>query len=122
MTKTFHNESFKELRGFTQFATIFFQSLICADFFLFLRLTQIFLGMCSKIALCSLLGQPGFCLIFILSKNKGFQPGAILHPSSSSMRECDPDIQKNLSLKKHFFSSKITKTLKKSKFQRQLQI
>ena len=108
----------------TQFATIFFQSLIYADFFLFLRLTQIFLGMCSKIALCSLLGQPGFCLTFILSKNKGFQPGAILkmHPSSSSMRECDPDIQEKLSLKKHFFSPKITKTLKKCKFQRQLKV
>ena len=34
--------------------------------------------MCLKIALYSLFEQPGFCLIFISSKNKSFQPGALL--------------------------------------------
>ena len=33
---------------------------------------------CLKITLYSLFGQPGFCLIFILSKNKGFQSVALL--------------------------------------------
>ena len=39
----------------------------------------------------SLFGQPGFCLIFILSKNKVFQSGALLKmpPSSIFMKEFD---------------------------------
>ena len=39
----------------------------------------------------SLFGQPGFCLIFILSKNKVFQSGALLKmpPSSLFMKEFD---------------------------------
>ena len=39
----------------------------------------------------SLFGQPGFCLIFILSKNKVFQSGALLKmpPSSPFMKESD---------------------------------
>ena len=33
--------------------------------------------MCLKTALYSFFGQPGFCLIFIFSKNKDFQSGAL---------------------------------------------
>ena len=49
----------------------------------------------------SLFGQPEFCLIFILSKNNDFQPGALLKlpPSSTSMEEFGLDIQKKISLK-----------------------
>ena len=51
--------------------------------------------MCLKIALYSLFGKPAFSLSFILSKNKGFQPGALLKmpPSYPSMEEFGPDIQ-----------------------------
>ena len=58
--------------------------------------------MCSKIELYSLFGQPGFCLISILSKKKkkkrerDFQSVALLKmpPSSPSMEEFCLDIQK----------------------------
>ena len=43
-----------------------------------------------------LFGQSGFCLIFILSKNKSFRYGPLLkmHPSSPPMKEFVPEIQK----------------------------
>ena len=49
-----------------------------------------------EIALYSLFGQPGFSLILILGKNKGFQFGALLKmpPSSLSLKEFGLDIQK----------------------------
>ena len=46
--------------------------------FLLLGEALIFWWMHLKIALYSLFRQPGFCLIFILSKNKGFQSGTLL--------------------------------------------
>ena len=54
--------------------------------------------MFSKIELYSLFGQPGFCLIFILSKKKrdrDFQSVPLLKmpPSSPSMEELCLDIQ-----------------------------
>ena len=41
-------------------------------------------------------GYPGFCLIFILSKNKGFQSGALTKMPTPfpSMEEFSLDIQK----------------------------
>ena len=40
--------------------------------------------------------KTGFCLIFVLRKNKGFQSEALLKilPTSLSMEEFAPDIQK----------------------------
>ena len=51
--------------------------------------------MCSEIILYSLFRWPSFCLIFILSKNEGFQSRALLKmpPSSPSMEEFGLDIQ-----------------------------
>ena len=45
--------------------------------------------------LYSLLGQPGFYFIFMLSKNKGFQTGALLKmpPSSLSMKKLRLEIR-----------------------------
>ena len=67
--------------------------------------------MCLKIALYSLFGQPGFCLIFILSKKKSFQSEALLKmpPSSPSMEEFGRDKQN----KQRFIFPKIRKTQKK---------
>ena len=67
--------------------------------------------MCLKIALYSLFGQPGFCLIFILSKNKGFQSKALLKmpPSFLSMEEFGRDKQN----KQRLIFPKIRKTHKK---------
>ena len=73
--------------------------------------------MYSKIALHSLFGQPGFYLIFILSKKKGFQSGAILKtpPSSPPMKEFTVGIQKQISLReaKTYLSEKNKNILKK---------
>ena len=46
-----------------------------------LMMTRIGPDMCLKM---SLFGQPWFCLIFILSKNKGFQPGTLQKMPTSS--------------------------------------
>ena len=64
--------------------------------FLYLRKALIFRQMCWKTALYSLHRQSGLCLIFTLSKNKGFQFAATLKmsPLSPSMEEFGVDIQK----------------------------
>ena len=51
---------------------------------------------CAKITSYSLFEHPGFCLIFILSKKKHFQSGALLKmpPSSPTIEEFGLDIQK----------------------------
>ena len=51
--------------------------------------------MCWKTALYSLHRESGLCLIFILTKNKGFQFATILRmsPLCPSMEEFDVDIQ-----------------------------
>ena len=66
--------------------SIFFQSLMNAMFFL-LGKSLFSWWNCLKIKLYSLFGQHGFCLIFILNKNKCFLSGALLKifPSSPSM-------------------------------------
>ena len=73
--------------------------LLCSDIFLIIDqcifftsgMDLIFWSMCSKIALCSWFGQPGLYLIFILSKNKGFESGTLLKmpPSSFSLEKFD---------------------------------
>ena len=49
--------------------------------FLLLGYALIFWWMCSKITLYSLRAQPGFCLIFILKKTRGFQSETLLNAS-----------------------------------------
>ena len=64
-----------------------------------------------KITVYSLFGVPRFSLIFIFSKNKCFQPEALLKmtPSPTSMQKFSLDIHKfKISLK--LFFTKATKT------------
>ena len=56
--------------------TILSQSLV--------QIGLIFWWKCLKTTFSFFIGQPGFCLIFILSKNKVFQSGALLKMPPSS--------------------------------------
>ena len=74
----------------------FSQLLINADFALLPGYAVRFWWMWLKIALHTLFRQPRFWLVFILSKNNCFQPGASLkmHPFSPSFKKYGQDIQK----------------------------
>ena len=57
---------------------IFCQSLVNAHFFYFWNRSWYSDESVWKLHVYSLFGQPGFCLIFILSKNKGFESVILL--------------------------------------------
>ena len=88
---------------------MFPQTLIKAEFFISGIVPDILMNVWN-IALDSLFWQSLFQLIFILSKNKGFQSGVLLkvHPSSPSIWSRFSEINK-FKLSKDFIFTKITK-------------
>ena len=121
MTKTFHNESFKELRGFYAVCNNIFPIIDICRFFFISAIDPDILRNVLENCIMFLIGAAWVLFNFYLKQKQRFLAWSYTeNPSFLFFYERMRSIYSGkIKFKKtDFFSPKITKTLKKCKFQR----